>query len=373
MNFIFINKKTLSLIFILALAFMLPGTSSAEDMAKELKALKQQIQRLESRQSELYHSLKEKKSPAATGLAGVLPGNFHFGGLIETEVMVDDNDKDGDSSDITLATVELGLDVDINEFVKGHILLLWEEDDTDPIAMDEGTIIFVSPHGATLTVGKMYVPFGVFESHFISSPLTLELGETNESAILISYAKNIFEFSVGAFNGSADQSSESTVDDWVASLTVNPMEGVTIGVSYISDISDTDADLTGLTSIRHRTPGIGGFASLSYGKFNFIGEYVGATERFHVLDLDADSSGSGDKPRAYNVELAYQLNEKTEVAAKYEGNDDMPSFVEWQYGGTVSYALYENVTIAAEFLHGKFDNATHDEKNTATIQAAIGF
>jgi hypothetical protein len=370
-----LNSKKIwsTLIPVFVFIICLYSPAGAEDFSKELKALKKQIEKLESRQSELYHSLREKKSPATTGLAGVLPKSFHFGGLIEVEAMADDNDKDGDSSDITLATVELGLDVDINEYVKGHILMLWEEDATDPIAMDEGTIIFGSPYGLTLTVGKMYVPFGVFSSHFISDPLTLELGETNESAVLVTYAKSIAEFSVGVFNGSADQSSESTIDDWVASLTVTPAEGVTIGASYISDISDTDADLTGLSRIRHRTPGVGGFVTVTYGKFNLIGEYIGATKRFHVLDLDADGSGSGDKPRTYNLELAYQLNERTELAARYEGNDDMPGFVQWQYGGVVSYALYENVTIAAEFLHGEFDNATNDEKNTATIQAAIGF
>jgi hypothetical protein len=355
------------------LALLLPDTAIAEDFSKELKALKKQIEKLENRQSELYHSLREKKSPAMTGLSGVLPKSFHFGGLVEVEAMIDDNDKDGDSSDITLATVELGLDVDINEYVKGHILMLWEEDSTDPIAMDEGTIIFSSPYGLTLTAGKMYVPFGVFSSHFISDPLTLELGETNESAVLVTYAKGVVEFSIGVFNGSADKSSENTIDDWVASMTITPAENVTIGVSYISDISDTDADLTGLSRIHHRTPGVSGFININYNKFNLIGEYVGATERFHVLDLDADGSGSGDKPITYNIELAYQLNEKTEIAARYEGNDDMPSFVEWQYGGAISYALFENVTIAAEFLHGKFDNATNDEKNTVTIQTAIGF
>lgn len=370
----FIYRQTILLLFILALPLCLATGSFAEDMAKELKALKKQIERLEGRQSELYHSLREKKSPATMiGIAGVLPKNIHFGGLIEVEAMVDDNDMAGDTSDVTLATVELGLDVDINEFVKGHILMLWEEDDTDPIAMDEGTLIFSSPYGLTLTAGKMYVPFGVFGSHFISDPLTLELGETNESAVLITYAKGIFEFSAGAFNGMADQSSENTVDDWVASLTVTPAKTVTVGVSYISDISDTDADLTGLARIRHRTPGASGFVNVTYGRFNLIGEVLGATKRFHLLDLDADGNGSGDRPTTYNVELAFQLNDKTEIAAKYEGNDDMPGFVEWRYGGVISYALYENVTIAAEFLHGKFDNATRDEKNTATIQAAIGF
>jgi len=33
-----------------------------------------------------------------------------------------------------------------------------------------------------LTAGKMYVPFGNFESNMIQDPVTLEIGETRESA-----------------------------------------------------------------------------------------------------------------------------------------------------------------------------------------------
>ncbi|MBE7414781.1 MAG: hypothetical protein HS130_05975 [Deltaproteobacteria bacterium] len=39
----------------------------------------------------------------------------------------------------------------------------------------------------------------MFESHFISDPLTLELGETNETALLLSYSAGPLRFSASAF------------------------------------------------------------------------------------------------------------------------------------------------------------------------------
>jgi len=36
-----------------------------------------------------------------------------------------------------------------------------------------------------LTAGQLYVPFGAFETGLISDPLTLEIGETRESTVLL--------------------------------------------------------------------------------------------------------------------------------------------------------------------------------------------
>ena len=92
---------------------------------------------------------------------------------------------DTDNDDIVLATVELGVDVDFAKHVGGHVLFLWEEDDTDPVEVDEGFIILDGEDVVPLylSAGKMCVPFGYYESHFISDPITLELGETKESAL----------------------------------------------------------------------------------------------------------------------------------------------------------------------------------------------
>ncbi|MBW1959235.1 MAG: LbtU family siderophore porin, partial [Deltaproteobacteria bacterium] len=215
------NKGLMStFLTFIVISLMMPGVCICQEMSntelmQELKALKEKIRILEEKLEKQEKVSKEKISKdVPTGLEGQgLPERVRrieekmaqkqegilekwadkitLSGVIEAEAGYEDYDYDNpatndeDSSDITLATVELGVDVDITKHVKGHVLFLWEEDDTEPVDVDEG---FITLDGADvvplyLNVGKLYVPFGNFESHFISDPLTLELGETRESAL----------------------------------------------------------------------------------------------------------------------------------------------------------------------------------------------
>ncbi|MEE9614737.1 MAG: LbtU family siderophore porin [Thermodesulfobacteriota bacterium] len=335
---------------------------------KEQEAIEQRMEKIEGRQAELHHSLEEKKAP---GLMTQISDKIAIGGLLEVEAFFEDIDDEGDTSDIVLATMELAIDVEINEFVSGHILFLWEEDGTEPVDLDEGYITIASPYGLSLTAGKMYVPFGMFNSHFISDPQTLELGETRESAVLLTYATGPFEISAGAFNGDADEISDSDneVEDFVVSVVVTPKEGITFGASYISNIADSDIGLAPV--LRDDVEGMAAFLSLEMGPFMFEAEYVGATESFEDLDLDGDGDNDGDKPETYNFEVAYAVNDRLEIAVRYEENDEFFDFPEEQYGVAISYSLFEDVTLAFEFLHGEFEDGR--DRDAGTAQLAVEF
>lgn len=359
------------------IVFMVVFVAAQASNADEMSDLKKKVEELEKTQAELYHSLEEKKAP---GVLREIAERVTFGGLVEVEASMDRNDKDGDTSDVVLATVELGFDAEVHERVAAHVLLLWEEDDTDPINMDEGTIEIALIDGVTFTGGKFYIPFGVFNSHFVSDPLTLELGETNESALMLSYGTDLFEASAGIFNGSVNDAGDEELQDHFASLTVRPIEGVEAGAYYTSNIADSDgvsadAGSGGMLSsatLAETVGGWGAFVSLAYGPVTLDAEYITASERFNAADLDGNTSGKGDKPQAYNVELAYNVNDRFEVAAKVEGGRDFFDFPETQYGVAASYGLFENVAVAVEFLHGEFtdENVTRD---LATVQVAAEF
>ncbi|MFO7971556.1 MAG: LbtU family siderophore porin, partial [Desulfobacterales bacterium] len=220
-------------------------------------------------------------------------------GLIEAEAYYEDYDDDDsgendeDSSDITLATVELGVDVDIIKHVKGHLLFLWEEDDTEPVDVDEGYITLDGEDVVPLylNVGKFYVPFGNFESHFISDPLTLELGETRESALTAGYVNEWMNVSVSAFNGDIDEIGEDNhIETYVAAASFSvPDEvisnfGIRAGVSYISNIADSDSlqdEIDAGVGIRDYVDGFNAFLSISYmDKLFFDFEYLGALDEF---------------------------------------------------------------------------------------------
>jgi len=203
--------------------------------ALEKEALKEEImERLKSQEQRHYHSVKglaERLKKMETEIEegpplGAWPDRIELSGLIEVEASFEDIDHvdpavdDERSSDIVLATLELGVDADISKHVKGHILFLFEEDDTEPIEVDEG-IISIDGEDVLplyLNAGRMYVPFGRFESHFISDPLTLELGETRESAALAGFVNDWVELSLGIFNGDTDETGEDNrIQSYVAS------------------------------------------------------------------------------------------------------------------------------------------------------------
>lgn len=98
---------------------------------------------------------------------------MEISGLLEAEIGFSSDFNNVDTSDITLATVELAFDAQINERVSAHVLMLHEDDDTEPAEIDAGIIGLDLNGGWSLAAGRMYLPFGVFETHMVSDPLTL--------------------------------------------------------------------------------------------------------------------------------------------------------------------------------------------------------
>jgi hypothetical protein len=351
----------------------------------EAQGLPERVRRIEEKMAQKQEGVLEKWADKIT-----------LSGLIEAEAYYEDIDYDDpatddeDSSDITLATVELGVDVDIIKHVKGHVLFLWEEDDTEPVDLDEG---FITLDGEDvvplyLNVGKLYVPFGNFESHFISDPLTLELGETRESALTVGCKNEWMDVSVSAFNGDIDETGEDNhIETYVAAASfsvpeeVIPNFGIKAGISYISNIADTDSlqdedddgnkIITG-SEVKDYVEGLSAFLSISYmDKFFFEFEYLGALDEFEAGELLFDN-GKEFQPETWNFELAYAATDRLEIAVKYEGGDDLGDFLpEDQYGAAVTYGLFENTSLSLEYLHGEFEN--DDERDLVTTQLAIEF
>ena len=154
------------------------------------------------------------------GKLKVINEHISISGAVEVEAGYSRDYDDNDSSDITLATVELGIDINLMKFISGHLLFLWEEDDTEPVDIDEGYIYLGNTEffPVYFQVGKLYVPFGSFESNMISDPLTLEMGEARESAGVLGVELNGFYSAVYAFNGDVN---ESGSDDGIKCFGLN--------------------------------------------------------------------------------------------------------------------------------------------------------
>ena len=81
-------------------------------------------------------------------------------GAIEAEVGYSSDYDDVKESDVDLTTLELGIDVALNEFFSGFALMKWEEDGDEGVFLDEGGVVLgnVDEYGVAVTAGKLYVP-----------------------------------------------------------------------------------------------------------------------------------------------------------------------------------------------------------------------
>ncbi|MFH0727804.1 MAG: LbtU family siderophore porin [Pseudomonadota bacterium] len=344
------------------------------------------------------------------GLPEAWADRITLSGVLEVEAGYEKMDyagagsEDESSSDLALATASIGVDAKISDYLSGHIVLLWEEDETEPVDMDEGFMLLDG--GDTLPLylkaGKTYVPFGKFESNMISDPLTLELGETRETALETGFHAGGFHGAVYAFNGDMDiEGDENHIDNYgiTAGFTMEK-EGfaLDVGVGWINNIFDSDG-LTDLAeesaaearelgfslSLKERIQGIAAHGVITAGPVTLIGEYVAMLEDIEVSMADITpgtlaalglgSAAKGEKLAAWNLEAGYGLEllgKETVFGVSFQGvTDAEEGFPENRYLGVINVGIMKNTSLAMEYRHDEYE--TDDSADTLTMQLAVTF
>ncbi|MEW6593627.1 MAG: LbtU family siderophore porin [Thermodesulfobacteriota bacterium] len=398
-------KKTIAL----AAMFALAGPASA--LAGSQEGLEAKVQELISQNRSLMERLvvvekelaeqkeagaKEKGAPAAgEKLLGSLGDRLAFSGLVEVEANAAKDFTKTKTSDITLATVELGLDATMNEWSKGHLQFLFEEDaDGNRILVDEGTITLGNTEKFPfyMTAGKMYVPFGSYASNMISDPLTLELGETNESTVQFGFEANGFAGSVYAFNGDIDETGEdNAVRSYGASIGYSLKEengpSFDLGLDWMSNLADTDAVQdyfaglgTPITAVADFPAGLAVHGALQYGPWNVLAEYVAALDAFQATEMDFN--GQGAEPSAFMAELAYGTEisgHEVTFALGYQQTDEALalSLPESRYLGAIRVGILDKTTLAFEYARDEdydlAEGGTGEDGYSATVQLGYEF
>jgi hypothetical protein len=358
---------------------ILPAWADAPDARGEIENLKRRIAALEGREA-------EADQPFTLETFGKY---LRFHGLLELEGIWEKPEGGDESSDLHLATAQVQLAVEINENIGGHVVFLYEEveGEDDTVEVDEALIHLTHPFdvlGGKIGIygGKMYVPFGMFNSHFVSDPLTLELGETNNTALYFDYLwGDLVEFKTGFFNGEVDTAGDNnSIDSFVAAVEVTPAEGLSFGLSYLSDLAESDGELVADENLyRSSVAGGAAYLSASYGIFTFEAEYLAALEKFDRdlvaanLDRGDDASGlSGRRPRTWNLELALTPAEGWEVAVKAEQARDFMDDAR-RHGIVVAHGIFRNTSLALEYLHSDGKGEGNDPVHTTTAQLAFSF
>ena len=265
-----------------------------QSVEERLSSMEKRIQYLEQRVADQDKVIVEKDRQIAE-LSGATEWtqSVQVGGTIEIEGVYEKLAGEDGTSSLGVGTAELGIAAQVNDWAGGELVLA--KDDDDKIELDTATITLAPPEGPwSLTAGKLTLPFGAYETA-LGDPLTLELGETGDTAAVVELSPGGLNASLfGAhgengefenFGAAAGFSLEMDIP-WEASLDVS--------ASYLNQIrSDAVADSEAFSEL----PGMTAGAKVSVGGISLIGEYVRAMEEQNGL-----------RPSAWMVEAGYEFD-----------------------------------------------------------------
>ncbi len=352
---------------------------------KQLDALKAALMKTQVEAQEAAAEV-EKMSESAPGL----PKGFQFGGVIEVEATNTETFAEADSSDLALATIETYFDAQPFEYVSTHVQLIYEDDGNENINLDEAfaTLGNTDIYPVYLLAGKWAIPFGGFDTALSSDPLTLDLGETKEAAVLVGYTESGFTLEGYGYNGDTQQAGEGDhIDQFgIAAGYAAEINGtaISVGAGYISNVADSDGLTTTLDNnagaLRDYIDGWEMHGSIEHGPLLFYAGYMAAKDSFQLGEIAFN--GQGAKPAAWNLEAAYVtdiIGKETILAATVQGTEESlaQGLPETRYGGAVTIQIFDHAAVTAEYLHdedyGTSSGGTGREGSTATLKLATEF
>lgn len=394
---------------------------SNEEIMEELKALKTRVRKLEEElnkkdaeieklrmrpsQKEIVEDTEGEAMPEV-GFLDKISDRVSISGLVEVGAAyegVHNNDgSDNDSSDINLTTVEIGVGVEVTEWLNLETVFLYEDpfgNDSageSDVTLDVGTVNIGNPEKYPFYVfaGKMYVPFGALLTHLpddplVEQPMALLLAETSEKSVLLGFEQWGLNVSGYVFNGDMDESaSDNTIENFGFDVSYTAPEDYPFemfaGLSYISNIADSDGlteylEENTVSVLEDYVDGFAAYLHLGFRGLFLAAEYVSAMDEFDAAEI-ATGSGAGAEPSVWNIETGYNWNwgKNLEIVLKYAGSDETErlGYPEKRYGLGFNQEIFESVTGSVAYFRDKFHSDDADNRNDSDFlcgQLAIEF
>lgn len=235
---------------------------------------------------------------------------------------------------------------------------VYEYDDVRHGFVLDEAIVEVEYENFKLEAGRYTLPFGEYYSRFIIGPI-LEFSETRARSVSVVYEQeDALEIALFFFKGKYNL---STADDdhldWGMAINYEG-EGFTSGISYLSDLSETDEKmLEDTVSYINRVDAVSAYISLDFDLYAISLETVYALSDFKELDANAN------KPNAWNLELGIYPSDLYEFAVRLEGSKELQDAPEYQAGLGGSWHVNQYVSMTLEYLYGQFKRGFVEEND----------
>lgn len=183
------------------------------------------------------------------------------------------------------------------------------------------------------SIGQLYIPFGDYGSRLVSDPLAINIGRTRTRALSLGYHQadaqafygNLYAFQgdsrVGAAIAAVTRPRNDKINQWGANLGhKTKLDQLTFDIraGWIASLTDAlgmqvtsssgfggFAQSSATEVLHHRVPGGDLFFNLDRGPYSVSGEWVGAMQDFHGMDMSFD--GRAAKPQSWHLEAAYRF------------------------------------------------------------------
>jgi len=318
----------------------------------------------------IYRTPEERRE---AGLKYKVTDWLTVSGLVELEYIfqrfsLSDSSRHTHDDDFS-KSLQLGAEITPTSWLTGELIYEYDDEGSGSHTLDEATASFEAGD-FELVAGKQYVPFGVYLSHFVSGPI-LEFGETRDKGVTLAYGPDDrLDFSAFAYRGRAEkQGSNGGEWGWGLATEVSPVEWGTFGASYISDLADSREGLLRDFNDRYerRVPAWSAYGVVGLDRFEITAELVRALRSFKELDPEAN------RPRAWNVELAFYPAGSFEWALRLEGSNELEDAPKLQAGASVAWRIFKNVSITLEYLRGTYEKGLAEDSKERELDKVHQF
>ena len=357
----------------------------------------------EERGPNIFSEISERVS-----MGGLVLFNYYWAdiGLLSGSSLGEDFSQ----SDVLATNIILDFDAEVNDWVNIYAALYYEEEGISYVSMflqnvhgvdapepevtwDEAVVTMgdTEKFPFYLAAGKMYIPFGALQTHFVHDPLmdapmTLIMGETQKNAVLLGAEQDGFSVSAYTFRGEWDNNvaSQYGVDACYERVCEEGPE-LLVGASYISNIAESDhlaeviqENIGSDEEIEDEVEAYAAYFRIGIAGAFLEAEYMAAMDKFDPNEL-ANDKGEGAEPWVLHLEAGYNFNvmdRPLEVALQYAMNDELLILPDERYGICAHLEIFSNTTLSAAYCHDEFNDANPlgiDEVDWVVSQLEVQF